>query len=65
MTTLRTLVLMVQSLVILTIGVAGAAVVDSLVSETAPLLSRLCKPLPSRESDRAVARTCCIIRSTP
>ena len=65
MTTLRTLVLLMQSLVILTIGIAGAAVVDSLVTETAPLLSRLCKPFPSRESDRAVTRVCCIIRSTP
>jgi hypothetical protein len=33
MTTLRTLVLLVQSLVILTIGIAGAAVVDSLLTE--------------------------------
>ena len=65
MTTLRTLVIVARSLVILTIGMAGAAVVDSLLVETAPLLSRLCKPLPSRESVRAVTRTCCIIRSTP
>jgi hypothetical protein len=34
MTTLRTLVLLVQSLVILTIGIAGAAVVDSLFVES-------------------------------
>jgi hypothetical protein len=34
MTTLRTLVLLVQSLVILTIGVAGAAVIDSLLAES-------------------------------
>jgi hypothetical protein len=32
MTTLRTLVLLAQSLVILTIGVAGAAVADSLLT---------------------------------
>jgi hypothetical protein len=31
MTTLRTLVILAQSLVILTIGIAGAAVVDSLL----------------------------------
>jgi hypothetical protein len=34
MTTLRTLVLLAQSLVILTIGIAGAAVVDSLLTQT-------------------------------
>jgi len=34
MTTLRTLVLLVQSLVILTIGMAGAAVLNSLLTET-------------------------------
>jgi hypothetical protein len=34
MTTLRTLVLLAQSLVILTIGVAGAAVIDSLFTES-------------------------------
>jgi hypothetical protein len=34
MTTLRTLVLLVQSLVILTIGIAGAAVADSLLAQT-------------------------------
>jgi hypothetical protein len=34
MTTLRTLVLLAQSLVILTIGVAGAAVIDSLLAES-------------------------------
>ena len=33
MITLRTLVLLAQSLVILTIGMAGAAVVDSLLAE--------------------------------
>ena len=33
MITLRTLVLLAQSLVILTIGMAGAAVVDSLLTE--------------------------------
>jgi hypothetical protein len=33
MITLRTLVLLAQSLVILTIGIAGAAVVDSLLTE--------------------------------
>jgi hypothetical protein len=65
MTTLRALVILTRSLVIVTIAFAGAAVVESVFTETAPLLSRLCKQLPSRESDRAVARTCCIIRSTP
>ena len=49
MTTLRTLVLLAQSLVVLTIGIAGAAVVDSLFAETAPLLALLYKPLPGRE----------------
>ena len=34
MTTLRTLVLLARSLVILTIGMAGAAVVDSLLAQT-------------------------------
>lgn len=34
MTTLRTLVLLVQSLVILAIGMAGAAVLNSLFTET-------------------------------
>jgi hypothetical protein len=34
MTTLRTLVILARSLVILTIGMAGAAMVDSLLSET-------------------------------
>ncbi len=34
MTTLRTLVLLAQSLVILTIGMAGAAVVDSFLAES-------------------------------
>jgi hypothetical protein len=34
MTTLRTLVILARSLVILTIGMAGAAVVDSLLAES-------------------------------
>jgi hypothetical protein len=34
MTTLRTLVIFTRSLVILTIGMAGAAVLDSLLTET-------------------------------
>ena len=34
MTTLRTLVILARSLVILTIGMAGAAMVDSLLHET-------------------------------
>jgi hypothetical protein len=34
MATLRTLVLLVQSLVILSIGMAGAAVLNSLLTET-------------------------------
>ncbi len=34
MTTLRTLVILARSLVILTIGIAGAAVVDSLLTQT-------------------------------
>jgi len=65
MTTLRTLVILTRSLVILTIGIAGAAVGESVFTETAPLLARLCKQLPIYKSDRAVARACCIIKSTP
>ena len=34
MTTLRSLVIVAESLVILTIGVAGAAVADSLINDT-------------------------------
>ena len=34
MTTLRSLVILTRSLVILAVGMAGAAVVDSLLSET-------------------------------
>ena len=34
MTTLRSLVIVAESLVILTIGVAGAAVADSLIDDT-------------------------------
>ena len=33
MTTLRTLVILARTLVILTIGIAGAAVIDSLIAE--------------------------------
>lgn len=36
MVTLRTLVLLAQSLVILTIGMAGAALVDSFLTESWP-----------------------------
>ena len=67
MRTLRVLVILTRSLVILTIAMAAAGVGEDLFSRPAtfPLLSRLCKPIPSRESDRAVVRACCIIRSTP
>ena len=53
MTTLRTMVLLAQSLVILTIGVAGAAVVHSLIADNwhGMIVS--------------ISRGCCIIRSTP
>ena len=66
MTTLRVLVILTRGLVILTIAMAAAGIGENLLSRpaTSPL-SRLCKPIPSRESDRAVVRVCCIIRSTP
>jgi hypothetical protein len=47
--TLRTLVLVAQGLVILTIGMVGAALVDSVFTANQTIASRVC----------------CIIRSTP
>jgi len=67
MATLRVLVIVTKGLVILTIAMAAAGVGENLFSgpATAPSLSGSVKPIPSRESDRAVVRACCIIRSTP
>jgi hypothetical protein len=52
MRTLRTLVILARSLVILTIGMAGAAVAETLLTQT-------------WTNEITTSRVCCIIRSTP
>ena len=76
MAMLRNLVILAKSLVILTIGVAGAAIADTLLIEarhgTPPVMVKPRLRAEARSTSRASqprrqteSRACCIIRSTP